>query len=152
MPRPSWGPPATDPTRPRRKPATGRARGRGRGRDTADGQRGQALVELTLVITIILTLSASVFELGRGFYAYLTVIHAARDGARVAMEAGKTNSQIEATAIAAAEPFAVTVNVSRAGSRVSVGVSHAYQPVLPFAADLLWGGGPLTIQRTLVTQ
>ena len=109
-------------------------------------------MELALVITIILTLSASAFELGRGFYAYLTVIHAARDGARVAMDTGKTNAEIEAAAIAAAEPFTVNVSVVRSGSRVSVGVTHAYQPVLPFVGDLIWGGGGVTIGRTLVTQ
>jgi Flp pilus assembly protein TadG len=144
MPRPWWDSPAATTERPRIPDAHGRY--------AADRQRGQALVELALVITIILTLSASAFELGRGFYAYLTVIHAARDGARVAMDTGKTDAQIEAAAIGAAEPFTVNVSVSRVGSRVSVGVTHAFQPVLPFVGDLIWGGGGVTIGRTLVTQ
>ena len=149
MPRPWWDSPAATTERPRIPDAHGRY--------AADRQRGQALVELALVITIILTLSASAFELGRGFYAYLTVIHAARDGARVAMDTGKTDAQIEAAAIAAAEPFTVNVSVEPAGprvagSRVSVSVTHAFQPVLPFVGDLIWGGGGVTIGRTLVTQ
>jgi Flp pilus assembly protein TadG len=123
----------------------------GRGREAVDREAGQALVELALVITMIMVLCVGAFELGRAAYAYMTVVHAAREGARTAMETGKTASQIEAAAHAAAEPFAVTVLVTRSGARTSVTVSHAFSPVIPFATDI-WSTGPLTLTRTLVSQ
>jgi Flp pilus assembly protein TadG len=42
---------------------------------------GQALVEMALIATVLLTLFASAFDLGRVFYAHITVSNAARAGA-----------------------------------------------------------------------
>ena len=45
--------------------------------------RGQALVELALVLTILLTLLLGIIEVGRIGHAYLVVLHASREGARL---------------------------------------------------------------------
>ncbi|NLI70482.1 MAG: pilus assembly protein [Firmicutes bacterium] len=47
------------------------------------GDRGQALVELALVLPVFLLLLWGVIEFGRFGHAYLTVAHAAREGARL---------------------------------------------------------------------
>jgi hypothetical protein len=46
--------------------------------------RGQALVEMALILPILLLLFAGLIELGFSFYDYLTVVNAAREGARFA--------------------------------------------------------------------
>jgi Flp pilus assembly protein TadG len=141
--------PPEQPSLPAIRPGASRSAGRGRG--PVHREAGQALVELALVITMIMVLCVGAFELGRAAYAYMTVVHAAREGARAAMETGKTDPEIQAAAAAAAEPFAVTVAVSHSGARTSVTVSYAFSPVIPFATDI-WSTGPLTLTRTLVSQ
>ena len=47
--------------------------------------RGQALVEFALVIPLFLLLLISLFDLGRGVFAYNTLTNAAREGARMAI-------------------------------------------------------------------
>jgi len=46
--------------------------------------RGQALVEMALILPILLLLFAGLIELGFSFYDYLVVVNAAREGARFA--------------------------------------------------------------------
>lgn len=48
------------------------------------GDKGQALVELALVIGILTLVLLSIVEFGRLGHAYLVVHHASREGARVA--------------------------------------------------------------------
>jgi len=45
-------------------------------------QRGNAMIELALVIFVLMTLMAGIFEIGRALWFYETLIKAARDGAR----------------------------------------------------------------------
>lgn len=51
------------------------------GANSKSPSAGQALVELALVATVLITLFASAFDLGRVFYAYITISNAARAGA-----------------------------------------------------------------------
>lgn len=117
-------------------------------RDQRDhGQRGQALAELALVVTIILVMAVAVFDLGLGFYNSTLIVQGARDGARVAMDCGSTIGEIDAAARAAAPAGTVTVtiapnprpacpanNSSDAATTVTVSFTHTW--ILPF-----WGGG-----------
>ena len=48
------------------------------------GERGQSLVEFSLVFPIIILLVVGFWEIGRAVFAYNTVANAARQGARVA--------------------------------------------------------------------
>jgi Flp pilus assembly protein TadG len=48
------------------------------------GQRGQSLVEFSMVIPIIVLLVVAFVEIGRAVFAYNTIANAARQGARVA--------------------------------------------------------------------
>jgi Flp pilus assembly protein TadG len=55
---------------------------RGKGR-RGRGERGQSLVELTLTLPVLLLLLVGVAELGNSLNAYMTVVDAGRDGARL---------------------------------------------------------------------
>jgi Flp pilus assembly protein TadG len=45
-------------------------------------QRGAAIVEFALVLTLLITLMAGIFEIGRAFWYYDALTKATRDGAR----------------------------------------------------------------------
>ena len=53
-----------------------------RSRRGRTSNRGQALVEFTLILPILLLLFAGLIELGFALYDYLQVVNAAREGAR----------------------------------------------------------------------
>ena len=55
--------------------------------------RGQALVELALILPVLLVLFASALDLGRLFYSQITVTNAAREGA---IEAARSASSFQA--------------------------------------------------------
>jgi Flp pilus assembly protein TadG len=56
-------------------------------RHRTQASKGQALAEFTLVVVIMLVIFATVLDLGRAFYAHITVENAARAGA---LQAAKT--------------------------------------------------------------
>ncbi len=45
-------------------------------------ERGQSLVEMTLVVGLLLLLVAGTVDLGRAFHTYIVLTNAAREGAR----------------------------------------------------------------------
>ncbi|GGF23937.1 hypothetical protein GCM10010954_23520 [Halobacillus andaensis] len=51
-------------------------------------EKGQALVEMALVLPILLMLVFGIMDFGRIFHAYLTIDHAGREGARAASVGG----------------------------------------------------------------
>lgn len=53
-------------------------RARRLGRD----ERGQSLIEMTLVVGVLLLLVAGTVDLGRAFHTYIVLTNAAREGAR----------------------------------------------------------------------
>lgn len=48
----------------------------------ANHQQGAAIVEFALVLTLLITLMAGIFEIGRAFWYYDALVKATRDGAR----------------------------------------------------------------------
>ena len=62
-------------------------------RRVVGNKKGQALVELALIVPILLLLVFGVVEYGRIFAAYLTVANGSREGARIATVGG-TNTDI----------------------------------------------------------
>jgi Flp pilus assembly protein TadG len=58
---------------------------RPRHRRRSDGADGQSLVEFALVIPLFLLLVAGVVDFGMALYSNMTVINAAREGARVSI-------------------------------------------------------------------
>jgi len=67
-------------------------------------ERGQALVELALVLPILLLILMAIVDFGRIFHGYLSVTTAAREGARSAAM-GQTDTQIRTNSIQSATPL-----------------------------------------------
>ena len=59
-----------------------------------NGEKGQALVEFTLLVPIFLLLLFAIIDFGMGFYSWITVTNAAREGARLGAVLA-TQQQIE---------------------------------------------------------
>jgi len=78
-------------------------------------ERGQSLVEFALILPFILTLLLGVVELGNGLNSYVTIVDAARDGARL----GSRGSTVTAADITAAVNRDVE-RLSGAGPTVTV--------------------------------
>ncbi|HEY4188817.1 MAG TPA: TadE family protein [Candidatus Limnocylindrales bacterium] len=60
------------------------------------GRRGQSLVEFTLVLPLFLLLVAGMVDFGIGLYSNITVINAAREGARYSVTAPGDAAAVEA--------------------------------------------------------
>lgn len=120
-----------------------------------DNDRGQALVETALVITILVFVFGSIVEFGRIFNTYLSVNYAAREGARIGA-LGRTDPDIDNAVKNAAISLAgaaLTVSISPVqnlryrGVPLSVKVSYALPILLPFMADII--PNPLPISATV---
>lgn len=55
-------------------------------------ERGQAMVELALVLPILLVLFMGIIEFGRVYHSYLVITNASREGARVAILGGSDDA------------------------------------------------------------
>jgi Flp pilus assembly protein TadG len=58
-------------------------------------QRGQALVEFTIILPVFFLLVAGMFDFGLGIYSDLTLVNAAREGARLGVIDPGNTSAIE---------------------------------------------------------
>lgn len=116
-------------------------------------QRGQALVELSLAIVVLLFLALGVVQFGVLYSLKLRVEHAAGEGARYAateMLHGATDADIVQHTLAAAPnlpPPAPTVTVQapvrQGGQPVVVTVSYFYRPTVPIVGQMV---GPITLK------
>ncbi len=103
------------------------------------GSKGQATVEMALVLPILLWLLVGIVDVARMANAVLTVNHAAREAVRAGIT-GATDAEIEDRArdsMPALEPDRVTVLISPAGSRmtgtdVTVVVTYRYRFLATF--------------------
>ena len=59
-------------------------------------QRGAALLEVALTLPLLLLVSVSIFEFGRAFQTWQVLTNAAREGARVAVLPGISDSMVTA--------------------------------------------------------
>ena len=109
------------------------------------------MAEFALVFTILMMLLFGLFEFGRAFNTYLSVIQGAREGARAAMTSGVTDATITSKATSAASPASVTVSISHSGTQTTVTVSSSFTAIVPMISAL-WGGGALPITRAFTSQ
>src|SRR3989337_3484642 len=104
------------------------------------GEKGQALVEFALLVPIFLLLLFAIVDFGMGFYSWITVTNAAREGARLGVVLA-TEQQIEDRVYQAAdlpdESTQMTVTVTNAqglpGESVVVAVDYDYDLITPLA-------------------
>jgi Flp pilus assembly protein TadG len=113
---------------------TGRANGLSRG-----DNRGQATVELALILPVILVVLFGIAEFGRAFSDYLTLQHAVREGARSGVT-GATDLEIAARVQACApnlDPSRLSVTIAPAesmrlrGDYLTVSVAYRFAFEVP---------------------
>lgn len=121
-----------------------------------DGERGQSLVEFTLIVPIFLILVFAIVDFGMGLYSWITVTNAAREGARLGT-VGADQASITARVRDTAgnldnENLTVTVTncvsgcatVGDPGESISVHVDYEYHLITPLSSLLgLVSGGDL---------
>lgn len=116
-------------------------------RKVVRNKKGQALVELALILPILLLLIFGVVEYGRIFSAYLAVTTASREGARVAT-VGATDTDIIAAAKLRTDAMGlksadviVTITPNGAGrvrgSSVTVQVTYPVKMFDPFFTTIV---------------
>ena len=92
----------------------------------AGQERGQALIEATFTLPLILLVCVSIFEFGRAYQCWQVLTNAAREGARIAVLPGVTDeavtSRIQAylTAGQLTEPASASVAIDR-NNEISIG-------------------------------
>lgn len=105
------------------------------------GERGQAAVELALVLPLVAVLALMLLQVAVVVRDQVLVIHAAREGAReAAVNADPAAARQAATAGASLEPERLEVGTSgRAGpgSRVKVGVTYTSPTDIPVVGVLV---------------
>lgn len=115
------------------------------------------MVEFALILPVLLLLVIGFLDLGRGMYTQSVLANAARDGARTAIVAAKTDADIRAAVKARAVGVAVTdadITITpsptrRSGQTVSVRVQTRFYAVTPFITQLMNGGaGYLDLSST----
>lgn len=118
-------------------------------------QRGQALVEMALVIPLFFMLLFGVIEMGRIGYAYISVSNAARVGTRLATTGG-TDLEIRNAVLDAAptlNPSEITIQISpnqvsrQSGQGVSVQVTYPVELIIPVISNVI--PNPVVVSSTL---
>jgi len=117
-------------------------------------ERGTALLEMALTLPLLLLVSAGIFEFGRGYQTWQVLTNAAREGARIAVLPGTTDSDVqlrvttylEAGQLADASSAAVTITHNTAipiglgtasGSTVAVSYPFEFSVLQPIAELLV---------------
>lgn len=96
-----------------------------------ENRRGAALVEMAVCLPVFLTVMLGMIELGRAIMVGQLVTNAAREGARLAIVDGSTNSQVSdavksfLTGAAGVSSGDVTVTITVSGSTSGNQVSSA---------------------------
>ncbi|MEO8462439.1 MAG: TadE/TadG family type IV pilus assembly protein [Chloroflexota bacterium] len=127
----------------------------------SNGRRGQALAELAFVLPVMLLLLLGALDLGRLFYAQITIENAAKEGALVASRGGSyvsggicssTNTvmcavlneakggfvEVDSARVAQAPSVVKACPVTAAiGTTVSVTVQAPFQLITPFIGDVI---------------
>ncbi|MGI6358032.1 MAG: TadE/TadG family type IV pilus assembly protein [Bacillota bacterium] len=110
-----------------------------------EDRRGQAMVEMAIVLPLLLLVLMGIIDFGRIYHGYLTVTTAAREAARQAA-LGANDDEIRQTALAAAAPLpvaALTVDVNPAaanrypGTAITVEVRCRLPILTPIMQGLL---------------
>ena len=88
-------------------------------------QRGANLVEMALLVPLLLLILAGVTDLGRAYFTYITMINAAREGARWGVDHPADHGGMEARVFSEAQAN----GVSLAGAAIDIDETGAVHPV-----------------------
>ena len=113
-----------------------------------NGEKGQALVEFTLLIPIFMLLLLAIIDFGMGFYSWISVTNSAREGARLGVVMATTQQikdRVYQTATLPNESTKMTVTVTNAqgqpGQSVVVKVDYDYDLITPLAGIVSFVSG-----------
>ena len=107
-------------------------------------QRGQALVEFTIVLPILMLLIMGIFQFGMMLNAYITIGNAAREGARAGI-IGSSDAEIQNLIISTSpslEPKNLSVSITPSGTNrisggtLTVNVTYNYKLTVPIISSL----------------
>lgn len=120
-------------------------------------KKGQAVVEMALVLPVLLLLLLGTVEFGRFFGTYLSLQHAAREGARLYLTGAPepdVEARIRETAylVPQGERSQISITLSRTsdpvvGSVVGVSLSYPFAFLFPFLGAIF--GNPVNIAVSL---
>ncbi len=117
--------------------------------------RGQSLVELAFMFPILLLILSGALDLGRAYYAYITVTNAAREGARYGASHPQDPTGIVTKAVneAAGSGFQLTQDdvTSSVPNPYSPGDTLAVTVTTPFQliTTAIFGAGQIQLQSTV---
>lgn len=118
-------------------------------------QRGQSLLEYAIGLNVMLLLVLGTVDLGRGVWAYNTLAHLAREGARYGSAPTRTATEIQDYVVSRANlPVFGTSNVAVTrgscgveASPVVVTTTYQFDSITPLISNA-WGGGPLALRAS----
>lgn len=97
---------------------------------------GAALVEFSLVLSLLVLITFGIIEFGRAYNAQVTLTHATREGVRVLAITGDRGRAVEATRDAAptlaGEGLTVSADICTPGRPTSVKASYPLTYDIPF--------------------
>lgn len=125
-----------------------------------DACRGQSIVELALMLPVIIIVLAGTLDLGRAYYSYITIVNAAREGARFGATHPPqltpcenhaadiiTRAQNEAQSSGVNKDLMLVMvtcpNGNTSGNPVRVEIKYDFYPIL---TRMLLGGGPIRLR------
>ena len=127
-------------------------------------QKGAALLETAITIPLILLISVGIFEFGRAYQTWQVLTNAAREGARMAVIAGTTDTDIKARVVAYmvngalpdGSPTMVTITRGVAltgtdtGTQITINYPFQFMVLNPVVklihSTSTVGGAPITMQ------
>ena len=107
-------------------------------------QKGQALVELAIILPILLMLVMGILQFGMMLNSYLTIENAAREGARAGI-IGSSDAEIQNLIISTSpslNPKNLTVSITpteinrKSGNTLTVKVTYNYDLIVPIISSL----------------
>lgn len=130
-------------------------------------ERGAALLEAAITVPIILLISVGIFEFGRAYQTWQVLTNAAREGARLAVLEGPTDTDVRArvnsyltggglTSLADSNIVvnrAVAMTGTATGSQVTVNYPFAFMvlnPVVQLVTPGSTTGAPITMTASTV--
>lgn len=101
--------------------------------------KGQAVVEMALILPILVLLVMGCVDLGRVFYYQETITNVTREGARYgALHPSASTSSIQSDALGEANNMSgITVSVTITSSDVTVVANYTFQPITPVIQSIV---------------
>ena len=131
--------------------------------DPLRSQRGQALIEMAMVVTLLVTLSIGIIETGRAFMVLNMITNITRDAARLGagappasrdvngnlLAATKTTIRGQITTQVAAVDATTTITPAPLVDQVAVGGLNVVRVTVTGSVPLMFNllGGPITVNR-----